>query len=299
MKKLSCAILLFALALVGLSLPAAPPADPAKENKPINLPFNTAADEDDPHVASNGLVLYYSCNASKGKWDVMVSTRLTTMRSWSPGKILEDYVQTKVDDRAGCVTTEGIYPQFLFYATKKDNLKDANFDIYVAVKQDRGRAFSSPTPVNETATADDELHPWLTADARQLYFSRKVKDGWRVLVCSRPGTFGARGFGDPVLLEELPPNFHHATLTRDGKTMYLQGPVDDKGRWGLFVTQKTAKGWGKPQALDMLNSSEGKIGTCSPCLNREGTLLYFASDRPEGKGGLDIWVVPTDKLGKK
>jgi hypothetical protein len=36
----------------------------------------------------------------------------------------------------------------------------------------------------------------------------------------------------------------------------------------------------------------------SPCLSRDGTMLYFASDRPGGKGGLDIWMIETAKLPK-
>jgi hypothetical protein len=80
--------------------------------------------------------------------------------------------------------------------------------------------------------------------------------------------------------------------------MYLQGPLE-KGRWGLFVSSKTAKGWGEPVALDLLNHPEVRSGDQSPCLSRDGSLLYFASDRPEGKGGLDLWAIPTKELVKK
>ena len=34
----------------------------------------------------------------------------------------------------------------------------------------------------------------------------------------------------------------------------------------------------------------------SPCLSADGAKLYFASDRPEGQGGLDLWVVDTAGL---
>src|SRR5262249_9759541 len=103
-------------------------------------------------------------------------------------------------------------------------------------------------------------------------------------------TSGGQGWGEPALVKELPADFHHVTLTPGGKTMYLQGPLGG-GRTGLFVSTRTAKGWCKPSELDELNHPEGKRGDFSPSLTRDGTLLYFASDRPGGKGGLDLYVV--------
>jgi Tol biopolymer transport system component len=51
--------------------------------------------------------------------------------------------------------------------------------------------------------------------------------------------------------------------------------------------------------LTELNNAEGPTGDRSPSLSRDGGMLYFTSDRPEGKGGQDIWVVPTAQLKKK
>ena len=38
---------------------------------------------------------------------------------------------------------------------------------------------------------------------------------------------------------------------------------------------------------------EAPTGDTSPCLSRTGSLLYFSSDRPGGKGGRDLWVIET------
>src|SRR5437588_12089425 len=145
-----------ALVLAALSLWAAPPE--AKALKAVNLTVNTKADEDDPHVASNGLALYYSSNA-KDKWDIMVSRRRNTGLVWGKGEVLEDYVSTPGDDRSVYVTAEGRYPQFLYFATKMDR-ESNNYDLYVAVKQGFGKVFSAPTPVNSVDTESDELFPW-------------------------------------------------------------------------------------------------------------------------------------------
>lgn len=289
------------LYLSGLILPALLPAadDGAGIVNPINLGnVNTAKDEDDPFPASNGLSLYYSSNAA-GKFDILVAGRSAANQLWTPGKPLEDYVQTKVDDRSVFVTPEGCYPQFLYFATRKDR-RINNFDLYVAVRQQPGAAFSAPTPLNTVCTEVDELHPCLSRDGKELYFSRQGVDGWRVCVASRPGNTGAAGFGEPRRLKELPPNFHHAALTPDGSALYLQGPLEKGrwGRWGLFRCDRSPAGWSAPVALEMLNHPGGPTGDRSPSLSADGSLLYFTSDRPGGKGGLDLWAVRVDQLKK-
>jgi hypothetical protein len=296
MKRLLA--ILCGASLLGLGLAVVNAAETKADTKgprPINLEkLNTKADEDDPFLSSN-TVLYYSSNAG-GKFDIYASRRNGSSAAWPAGKVLED-VQTKVNDRSVCLTPEGAYPQYLFFATQKDK-EINNFDIYVAVRQFAGKDFTSPTPINPIATADDEMHPWLASGGKQLYFSRKTKEGWRVFVTSRTQATGAAGFGEPKQID-LPADFHHATLTPDGKTMYLQGPLE-KGRWGLFRSTAMVKGgWSKPEPLDELNNEEGPTGDRSPSLSRDGTLLYFASDRPGGKGGLDLWYVPTAQLAKK
>jgi WD40-like Beta Propeller Repeat len=285
-----------ALACLALALPAAPAAEP-KPAKPINIDrLNTKADEDEPHLASNGLALYYSLH-TKGRWQLMVSPRKAVTQPWPAGNDVDGWFSETADNRGCSLTPEKRYPQYLYFATNKDpEKKDArgdNYDLYVSVRQDAGTAFTAPTPVQGVDTPDDEMHPWLTAGGKELYFSRKTKDGWRVYVATG---MAAGGYTEPKLVD-LPPGFHHATLTADGKTMYLQGPLD-KDRWGLFRSTFSEGAWGKPEALDNLNSADAPTGDRSPALSRDGTLLYFASDRPGGKGGLDLWVVHTAELKK-
>jgi hypothetical protein len=59
-----------------------------------------------------------------------------------------------------------------------------------------------------------------------------------------------------------------------------------------------ARPWSKPEALDSLNSPAAPTGDTSPCLTADGAKLYFASDRPGGKGGRDLWVIDTALLPK-
>src|SRR5262249_15700849 len=105
----------------------------------------------DPHPSAGGLQLYYASNA-KGKFDLLVSTRRSRAQAWPKGKPVEGFIQTDADDRSAFLTPEGKYPQYFFYATKKDLLEGANFDIYVAVRQSARAAFTAPTPINAVCT---------------------------------------------------------------------------------------------------------------------------------------------------
>ena len=73
----------FSLVFV-LAILAARPDEP-KPLAPLNLAMNTAADEDDPCLASSNLTLYYAVN-TKGKFDIMVSTRTRTDAKWDAGR---------------------------------------------------------------------------------------------------------------------------------------------------------------------------------------------------------------------
>jgi gluconolactonase len=258
--------------------------------------LNTAKDEDEPHLASD-LRLYYTI-VENAKYQVMESVRKKPKLPWPPGSNMVE-VNREGDCRSACVSEPGKYPQYLFFATNKypdsPNERGDNFDIFFLTKLNAKADFTNLTPLHTISTPADELHPWLTRDGLKLYFSRKDKDGWHIYVAGRqkPNEL----FGKPTRLE-LPAGFHHPALTPDAKTMYLQGPLPDM-RWGIFRSSGTRQSWSSPDPLLALNHPDAPKGDMSPALSHDGSKLYFASDRPGGKGGLDLWVVPTVQLGKK
>lgn len=265
----------------------------ADEIRPTNIAaVNSAADEDNPFSSVMGTSgeLYFSRGGE-------IFTAAYSHRGWHPPKPFRDF-QERGDYNSVFVyfLKRTPYPNHLFFATNSDRAKvngrGDNFDIYTLVREDGGTGgFTVPVPLHTVSTAADEMHPWLT-NTGHLYFSRKTKDGWRVFVAKRPKD--DRNFEEAKLVD-LPVGFHHPTLTPDGKTMYLQGPLS-KDRWGLFRSTNTGGQWSKPEELTDLNNPDGPTGDRSPSLSRTGTTLFFVSDRPGGKGGLDIWSVPTSQL---
>ena len=55
----------------------------------------------------------------------------------------------------------------------------------------------------------------------------------------------------------------------------------------LYAAPKTDAGWGTPADLGF---NSGEFDDCHPSVNIDGDKLYFASNRPGGFGGMDIYV---------
>lgn len=287
--------------LVGLVFQQAPGRDLKKRLTPTNLAaLNTPADEDDPHayVSPSGRVslLYYTSKAP-GHFTLFVA-RPDGRGGWAPGKPV-DGPDSETDNRSPCLTADGHDLYFACRLVVRDPNRDTqppdNYDLVHAIRLTRPSEFTAPTPVQAVCTEKDEQDPWIAADGQELYFSRKTAEGWRVLVARRQGRAGA--FGAPKPVAELPAGFRHATLSSDGRTMFLQGPLPG-GRWGIFRCKRSHglhgwSRWSQPAALEGLNSppEEAPQGETSPCLSRDDRRLYFASDRKGGKGGRDLWVV--------
>jgi len=80
------------------------------------------------------------------------------------------------------------------------------------------------------------------------------------------------------------------TISSDGTRMiYTTGAAS--GDANLFLRVWDGSNWGAPRPMRALNS---KFHETSPALNGDNKLLYFASDRPGGRGGYDIWVSKWD-----
>ena len=79
-------------------------------------------------------------------------------------------------------------------------------------------------------------------------------------------------------------------LSPDGSTMYLTQCTADPSypRYAQIVTaQRSDASWGKTTPLVITNDTLSSYA--HPAISPDGEWLYFVSDMPGGKGGLDIW----------
>ncbi len=247
---------------------------------------NTATDEVDPFLYGESLLLFAS--NKNGTFDLMVSKQSQKTKQWDEAIEIPGLNTKDADERSPIFTTK-----FRFYFSSNrvpdpmfKSLK--NYDLFMR------KAPREPFALRLVNTKVDEKDPWITGDRRAMYCSRKTREGWRIVATKGPA---AGGPAEAKMVGGIPVGFTHPAVTDSRLTMYLQGPIGND-RTGIFVSKrrKTSATWGKPMPVINLNHPKGKRGDISPSLAANGRLLLFASDRPGGQGGFDIYAVETSKL---
>lgn len=98
---------------------------------------------------------------------------------------------------------------------------------------------------------------------------------------------------DPII------NEGSVTFTPDGKTMvYAKGNSGKKkgtADVNLYITRYRNGQWSEPR---MLNINNPGYWDSTPAFSRNGRTLYFASNRPGGYGGTDIYQATMDARGR-
>ncbi len=85
-------------------------------------------------------------------------------------------------------------------------------------------------------------------------------------------------------------NASKAAISTDQQQLVLVQPGTN-GSLDLFVSRRQNAGWSPAEPLRALNSP---FNETDPAFSRDGKYLYFATDRPGGPGGFDIWVARWD-----
>jgi WD40-like Beta Propeller Repeat len=83
-------------------------------------------------------------------------------------------------------------------------------------------------------------------------------------------------------------------VSKDGLSLYFASDRPGFGGQDLWVSQRSSvdQPWGP--AVNLGPTLNTAAVDQSPALSRDGHLLFFATDRPGGLGGLDIWVSRRD-----
>jgi hypothetical protein len=97
-------------------------------------------------------------------------------------------------------------------------------------------------------------------------------------------------------VNELPSNTS-AGLSKDGKTLVFSRRLAGKdAKSNLYIAHRNEDGktFTTPAPLDTVNTEFNEI---EPSITLDGKHLLFASDRPDGTGGYDIWASPRLESG--
>lgn len=185
------------------------------------------------------------------------------------------------------------------YHLKPDsNLNSENSDFSVSLTKN-GLIFTSDRPVETGFLKKDKLYGWTNTHFLNLFSAKKDLNG---------------KFQTPVLFSrELASDYHtaNAVLCPDQKTLfftrteYLKNPSkvfrkkydkeDFINRLQIFYSKFQDGIWSKPLPFPYNRVNEYSVG--HPAISSDGKILYFASDMPGGKGGIDLYYSEIKKDG--
>jgi outer membrane protein OmpA-like peptidoglycan-associated protein len=145
----------------------------------------------------------------------------------------------------------------------------------------------------------DEYWPYITPDGKMLFFTRtslvKQKEG----NLRREENIHYTKWKDSLWVSEIKlpdvintnENEGAQCITQDGKTMFFtvcKTTLGTRGDCNIYVTRLKGRAWSTPEKLPTPVNTPFK--ETQPSISYDGRTLFFSSDRPGGKGGMDIWV---------
>ncbi|HKZ38823.1 MAG TPA: OmpA family protein [Chryseolinea sp.] len=146
-----------------------------------------------------------------------------------------------------------------------------------------------------------QYFPVLTADQRQLIFTRRVGAGPNEdedLVVSKKDEQGRWKFPESIS-KNINTQLNEGTcaISADGRKLIFTSCSgrDGIGSCDLYESRKVGDEWTTPKNLGRnVNSYEWES---QPSLSADGRTLYFVSDRRSGLGRRDVWISTLDDAG--
>ncbi len=211
---------------------------------------------------------------------LMSNARYDEARTWFlkyAAAVPED--STAIQRAEACLIVDRIAP--LFPAAHYFALPfNTDADEHAAIPWNGGLVFTSDRSPGIKLL--QEKSKWTGRHYLSLFFTQPLTDStW-----TTPEPWTGR-------LNEMNINVGYSVFSRDSNTVYFTRNVmepNDRGLYPLqiFTAQRTASDrWSHPELVSFANTAHNMI---HPAISPDGDLLVYASDRPSGVGGLDLWI---------
>lgn len=278
---------------------------------PVNLGpvINSTFSEQHPSISKDGRSLYFASNrpGGLGVLDIYVSQRASVHDPWGSPVNLGSTVNTTVDEGNPAFSRD---EHLMFFQSDRPGGL-GGIDIWVSRRNNTHDDFAWQPAVNLGAgvnsTAGDQAPSYFDNDedgengaggAPQLFFASTRPGGPGMLDIYMSEQTPAGCFGPAVLVTELssPGGDSRPSIRRDGLEIFFQSNrIGSLGLADLWVAtrESTLDAWSTPVNLGVTINTV--FSEQNPYLSSNGKTLFFASDRPGGSGGLDLYMTTRRK----
>jgi Tol biopolymer transport system component len=251
---------------------------------------NSPADDGSPSISADGLELYFdsSRDGGFGGADIWVARRATTEDDWGEPENLGPVVNSPANEVAVSISADGLALYFCDWGDPRPGgLGEA--DLWVTTRASKDSPWGKPVNLGPTINSPgNEATPNISADGRELYFESDRPGGFGsddiyVATRSASGEWGEpKNLGQKVNSAEWE---HCPDISADGLTLFY----DRKIPGDLLMSKRATLNdpWGEP-----VNLGHGPSDHWASSISADGSMMYFASKRPGGSGGNDIWETP-------
>lgn len=192
------------------------------------------------------------------------------------------------------------------FKSQKDD--SPRYDLFKGYLNHNGEINYTKKVLNDFVTKYNESNVSFTPDLKYVYFTQnnikkgkyiKDKSQWINLKIYRAEVNTNGEWTNIVSLPFNDDNYScaHPSVSEDGRILFFTS--DMPGSYGnsdiYWVIISNNEKYGEPQNLGAHVNSNARENF--PYVN--GNILYFSSDRPESRGGLDIFMVALDKTDSK
>jgi len=275
---------------------------------PVNVgaPINSPAGEMNATLSPDDVSLYFTSDRAGGfgGTDIWVAQRACGDCVWEAAANLGALINGPGADAGPRLSIDG---HLLFFQSDRPGGHGSG-DIYVARRADPNDNFAWESPVNlgldvNTAVNENAADYLQSAEdgAGNLYFNRP--NPVQLDLFYAPVTRNGETRGPAVLVSELSDATsldQHASVRTDGKEVFFSSNrVGGVGGTDLYVSTRgnVHEVWSPP--LDLGAPLNTTATDQQPTLSRDGRTLLFASNRPGGLGGQDLWISTRTPNGKE